>query len=326
MQDYKPILARATLENSKIITEFQYIMAKQTEGKELNQQEVLKAVDYLAKNPDYGFFLMAYDQEQQEKKQEIGSLLITYAHEVFQNQPVWWFQSVYVDEKFRGKGVFKQMFQDVEKQVSHLQYPLKLYVETENERAMKVYQKMGMYDANEVYLEDDFYFEDKIKFKENQTLHFKTLDYKNQEEINELLTQNGEFVSQFGQICVDQDKLKQSIEHLSKQPGQGSIIQIKNQEQKLIGSVGIFYEFSDWRNGIMVYISDVRLNQKHFDSEEKLIDFYNGLFYWCKNINKFNDDLPLTCLRVVIDEKQAACNLIKKTGMIEAHYRVYMKK
>lgn len=36
-------------------------MAKETEGKELDTELVLKAVKYLNDNPDLGFFMVAFD-------------------------------------------------------------------------------------------------------------------------------------------------------------------------------------------------------------------------------------------------------------------------
>ena len=36
---------------------------------------------------------------------------------------------------------------------------MRLYVENENEKAKEIYKRRGMYDTNEIFLEDDFYFD-----------------------------------------------------------------------------------------------------------------------------------------------------------------------
>lgn len=43
-------------------------MAKETEGKELDTELVLKAVDYLNRTPDLGFFMVAFDPKCNKKK------------------------------------------------------------------------------------------------------------------------------------------------------------------------------------------------------------------------------------------------------------------
>ena len=81
-----------------------------------------------------------------EGKEVVGCFLITYEWSDWRNGMVWWLQSVYVSETSRKSGVFRKMFEHV--MIAIEQDPgiigLRLYVDKTNERAMKVYEGMGM--------------------------------------------------------------------------------------------------------------------------------------------------------------------------------------
>lgn len=106
-------------------------MAKETEGKELNVEEVIKAVDFMYSNPDIGFYLVGVTKDDTI----ISSELNTFGHDIFRGIHVWWFTSVFVKKEYRGKGVFKGMFHEIELINKTTKYPLRLYVELENMRA-----------------------------------------------------------------------------------------------------------------------------------------------------------------------------------------------
>jgi GNAT superfamily N-acetyltransferase len=59
---------------------------------------------------------------------------------------IWWFQSVYVAEAFRGRGVFRALFQHVrDSALAETDViGLRLYVEHENSRALATYAALGM--------------------------------------------------------------------------------------------------------------------------------------------------------------------------------------
>ena len=44
---------------SPLVAKFQYEMAKETEGKELNTVEVTKAVEFISDNPNRGFYIVS---------------------------------------------------------------------------------------------------------------------------------------------------------------------------------------------------------------------------------------------------------------------------
>jgi ribosomal protein S18 acetylase RimI-like enzyme len=75
----------------------------------------------------------------------IASLLITYEWSDWRNCNVWWFQSVYVVPEFRRQGIFRKMYMHVRKLAEEQGVAgLRLYVETQNKRARKTYEALGM--------------------------------------------------------------------------------------------------------------------------------------------------------------------------------------
>ncbi len=122
------------------IAEFQLAMALETEGKQLELEVVGPAVDEVFSNPNRGFYLVG------EIAGEVaGSLMVTYEWSDWRNSNLWYIQSVFVREEYRGRGVFKNLYQAVLEQarVQKAGY-VRLYVETDNERAQKVYESLGM--------------------------------------------------------------------------------------------------------------------------------------------------------------------------------------
>ncbi|MEL7499153.1 MAG: GNAT family N-acetyltransferase [Planctomycetota bacterium] len=130
----------ATIEDAPSIASFQIAMAQETENKQLDRKTVETAVEAVFDDPGKGFYLIA------ERGDEVcGSLLVTFEWSDWRNSNLWYIQSVYVSEPFRGQGIFKSLYQAVyELAVEQDVMFIRLYVETENEVAQKVYEKLGM--------------------------------------------------------------------------------------------------------------------------------------------------------------------------------------
>jgi ribosomal protein S18 acetylase RimI-like enzyme len=88
-----------------------------------------------------GLYYIASDGED-----VVGCHMITYEWSDWRNGMAWWLQSVYVRKSHRKMGVFKMMYDNIiamiEKDPNLI--ALRLYVDKSNERAMKVYEAMGM--------------------------------------------------------------------------------------------------------------------------------------------------------------------------------------
>jgi GNAT superfamily N-acetyltransferase len=114
-------------EDAAAIIDFQQKMAWETEHLTLEPEIITKGVNAV------------------ESGIVVASLLITFEWSDWRNTYVWWFQSVYVLPAFRRMGVFRSMylFIKAEAEKQHVA-GLRLYVETNNSRAQKTYEALGM--------------------------------------------------------------------------------------------------------------------------------------------------------------------------------------
>jgi ribosomal protein S18 acetylase RimI-like enzyme len=122
------------------IIDFQLKMAWETEKIKLNPDTVTMGVTAVFKESSRGRYYVA-----ESDVQVIASLLITYEWSDWRNCNVWWFQSVYVIPEFRRQGVFRKMYAHI-KELGEAEEiaGLRLYVETNNVRARKTYESLGM--------------------------------------------------------------------------------------------------------------------------------------------------------------------------------------
>lgn len=134
------LIRPASLADVAMIAQFQINMARETESKELDSLTVHAGVKAVFENPSRGFYLVAeYDQA------VAGSLLITYEWSDWRNGNIWYIQSVYVSADYRGRGIFKQLYQHVLQQAKKAgTAKIRLYVEKENTRAQQAYQASKM--------------------------------------------------------------------------------------------------------------------------------------------------------------------------------------
>lgn len=141
------IIRKARLEDLERIVEFNIQMAKETEGKILDEKVVREGVKSVLKNKLIGFYLVA--EEKDYDKILCGQLLVIFEWSDWRNKTVWWIQNVYVDRKFRNKKVFSQLYSfTVELATSEENVVgLKLYVKKNNDAAKKIYEQLGFQKA-----------------------------------------------------------------------------------------------------------------------------------------------------------------------------------
>ncbi len=123
------------------INNFQVKMAFETENLILDPVVVNEGVKAVFTDPSKGEYYVA-----QLDDKVIASLLITHEWSDWRNAWVWWIQSVYVRPEYRRTGVFAQMYQFLQDTVEQTDQVkgIRLYVDKTNERAQKVYRKLGM--------------------------------------------------------------------------------------------------------------------------------------------------------------------------------------
>lgn len=128
-------------------------LAFETESMKLDDKLVsLGVANCLNDSAKGSYFLADYEGS------SIGQVMITYEWSDWRNGWIWWIQSVYVEPDFRGKGIFKMLFNHVESlALAQLDVVLiRLYVEIHNLPAKEVYQKVGMQHAGYEVFEKSF--------------------------------------------------------------------------------------------------------------------------------------------------------------------------
>lgn len=116
-------------------------MALETEHKVLPPATIRAGVARVLADPQLGRYFVA-----ELDGQPVGCLMITYEWSDWRNGMFWWVQSVFVEPTYRGRGVYRALYQHV-KEVAAAEggcCGFRLYVEKDNLRAQQTYQRLGM--------------------------------------------------------------------------------------------------------------------------------------------------------------------------------------
>jgi ribosomal protein S18 acetylase RimI-like enzyme len=139
-------IRKAEQEDAQVIIEFQQKMAWETEEMTLAADIIAKGVNAVFSNSVLGQYWVAEDDGK-----VVASLMITFEWSDWRNTNIWWIQSVYVLPSFRRTGIFRSMYLHIQKEAEKDGVAgLRLYVETNNTRAQKTYESLGM--KNEHYI------------------------------------------------------------------------------------------------------------------------------------------------------------------------------
>lgn len=137
--------------DAEIIARYNIALAKETEHFDLNFERTLLGVNGMFDDPSRGYYLVA-----EMHGELVGQMMITYEWSDWRNGIFWWIQSVYVAPEFREQKIYRTLYEhavELAKEQKNV-CGLRLYVEKENERAHRVYEKLGMtltkYDMYEV--------------------------------------------------------------------------------------------------------------------------------------------------------------------------------
>lgn len=127
-------------------------MAWETEQKALDLAVLERGVTAVFDEPKRGFYLVA-----ELDGVPAGCLLVTYEWSDWRAGDFWWIQSVYVLAEARRAGVFRSLYAHVEQRAREVgAVGLRLYVETENERAQRTYAGLGMDRCHYFMYETEF--------------------------------------------------------------------------------------------------------------------------------------------------------------------------
>lgn len=135
----------ATSDNLEFIVNSQLKMALETENLELSRDTVTKGVQAVFDDPQKGRYLICKDGGI-----PCSVLIIINEWSDWRNGNVLWIHSVYVEKEFRGKAVFKSMYEFLNNMVKEdiNLAGLRLYVDKTNTNAISVYKKIGMSDEH----------------------------------------------------------------------------------------------------------------------------------------------------------------------------------
>lgn len=137
------------------IVEFNRRLAIETEAKVLDSTVLVRGVTRALAEPERLRYWVA-ELALEGRARTIGQTAISREWSDWRNGWIWWLQSVYIDEGFRGRGVFRALYKHI--QDAALAEPdvigLRLYVEDGNLRAQRTYQALGMKPGGYSVLEE----------------------------------------------------------------------------------------------------------------------------------------------------------------------------
>lgn len=140
----------AALADADAMVEFNQAMALETEGKHLEPDVLRAGVTSVFTDAQKGFYVVAEDGGR-----IVGGLMVTYEWSDWRNAWWWWIQSVYIRPEARGQSIYRKLHDFVKAKAAEAgAYGIRLYVETNNVHAQRVYEKVGM-ERSHYYMYDE---------------------------------------------------------------------------------------------------------------------------------------------------------------------------
>ena len=122
------------------ITKNNVQLARISENRDLEFNQVLKGVKQVIEDRHKGFYLVA-----EKKNIIIGQILVTFEWSDWQALNIWWLQSIYVKEEWRRHGILTKLLEFVHDLAANENVTVfRLYVHKKNQKAVKIYEKIGM--------------------------------------------------------------------------------------------------------------------------------------------------------------------------------------
>ena len=130
------IIRKAELNDLERIVEFNYNLAFETEDKLLDKNILYKGVKALLEDKSKGVYHVC-----EVNGEVVGQIMYTYEWSDWRNGLFIWVQSVYVDKEYRGKGVFKGLYNHVKEMCDKDENICGI-------SAQKTYESLGMERCN----------------------------------------------------------------------------------------------------------------------------------------------------------------------------------
>ncbi len=134
------IIRKGIADDLDTLVGFMIAMAKETEDLVLQAEVLMPGIKAALDDELKGIYYIA-----EIDGKIAGSLMTTFEWSDWRNAWVLWIQSVYTHPDFRGKGVYKALYQNLVNKVDAGEYAgIRLYVDKTNANAQKVYENLGM--------------------------------------------------------------------------------------------------------------------------------------------------------------------------------------
>ena len=139
--------------DAPVITDYNARLARETEQLELDLARLRAGVDAVLADSTKGNYWVA-----EAGGEVVGQLMITFEWSDWRNGVIWWIQSVYVRQDWRARGVFKALYNHVHRLATSRSdvSGLRLYVEHDNQRAKRTYERLGLRPTSYELYEVDF--------------------------------------------------------------------------------------------------------------------------------------------------------------------------
>jgi GNAT superfamily N-acetyltransferase len=137
------VIRDADLDDLPVIVEFNRCLAYETEDKVLDEGVLSSGVARALADRERLHYWVA---ELGNPATVVGQAAVTREWSDWRDGWVWWFQSVYVAQPYRGCGVFRALYQHIHDEARKCPdvIGLRLYVENSNQPAQRTYQALGM--------------------------------------------------------------------------------------------------------------------------------------------------------------------------------------
>ncbi|HKH46263.1 MAG TPA: N-acetyltransferase [Thermoanaerobaculia bacterium] len=131
-------------EDAPAVSKFQLLMARETEGLELDPETVDRGVGAVFADRTRGEYFVAEDAA--DGGRIVGCLMVTPEWSDWRNGTVLWIQSLYVVPELRGRGVYRALYEHLQARVqaSPELMGIRLYADKRNTVAQRVYARLGM--------------------------------------------------------------------------------------------------------------------------------------------------------------------------------------
>ena len=147
----KLIIREASASDITVLAQNNQALALETENLQLNSETILAGVSNALEREDCHYFVAELNGE------VAGQTMITYEWSDWRNGVMWWIQSVYVRPEHRKKGVFRSLFNHIERLARNDPEvkALRLYVMENNPSGKNTYKNLGMEDSGYIVYEKE---------------------------------------------------------------------------------------------------------------------------------------------------------------------------